>query len=120
MNVCRMTKSKKDGYKRVGDNYRVPGFTHSDTYDGTVRKALLPILGSDATSSSTNYSQYSLIIGCGRVVNQALQDGKQWTLGRYLDDLGGSKRVTIGVYIPQVSFFLLQKYHINASIRKRA
>eukprot|EP00731_Ephydatia_muelleri_P012886 Em0007g196a len=94
MKVCRMEKTRNKTYKRIGDCLRVSGFRSTDTYKDTLRKA---------TSSFDDAAQAdagTLIISMGRVANCPLQNGKPWTLGGYLDELGGSRRITIGVYLP--------------------
>eukprot|EP00731_Ephydatia_muelleri_P013068 Em0007g378a len=94
MKVCQMEKTRNKTYKRIGDCLRVSGFRSTDTYKDTLQKA---------TSSFDDAAQAdagTLIISMGRVANCPLQNGKPWTLGGYLDELGGSRRITIGVYLP--------------------
>ena len=48
----------------------------------------------------------TLLISMGRVANCPLQNGG------YLDELGGSRRITMGVYLP-VSIFVYMYLHIH-------
>lgn len=96
MVVCKMRKTIGGTFKRDGEKSRVAGFRPSDTYSTAVLKA----------ACTMNYEhdaiqeKGTLVIGRVRVVNSLLQNGKPWTLGGYLEELGGSKRIILGVYVP--------------------
>ena len=115
MNVCRMKKTKSDGYRRDGELHRVSGFTYEDNYvyNTTLRKALAPIL-----DKAAKYKKSSLIMAGGRVSNLPLLSKKcSWSLGGFMEELGGfekGKRLVIGVYIPNdVSWLTGVKYFIS-------
>ena len=60
-----------------------------------VRKAATPLL-----KDTVDYDECYIVMTNARVLNLPLENGKSWTLGGYLDELGGSKRRILGVYIP--------------------
>ena len=94
-----MGKQKRaNGYKLKSHTSvcKVGGFLEQDDYVTTLRKALVPILG----SKKVELTECSLVIGNGCVKNLPLQDGKPWSLGGCLKEMGGCKRAVIGVYIP--------------------
>jgi hypothetical protein len=99
MNVCRMKKTKSDGFKRHGQLHRVSGLTYEDDYLTTVRKATAPLL-----DKRIRYNMCSLVMAGGRVSNMPLLGkGCSWSVGGFMEELGGfekSKRLVIGVYIP--------------------
>lgn len=92
-----MERTRGKVYRRTGDNLRVSGFRSTDTYEETFRKAASSFVKSDSPRGT-------LVISMGRVTNHPLSNGQPWTLGGYLSESGGSKRVAIGVYLP-VSIF---------------
>ena len=106
MKVRRMEKTRNKTYKRIGDCLRISGFRTTDTYEDTLRKATCCF--DDAAQADAG----TLIISMGRVANCPLQNGKRWTLGDYLDELGGSRRITMGVYLP-VSILVYMYLHIH-------
>lgn len=91
-----MRKTMGGTFKQDGEKCRVSGFRPSDTYSTAVLKA----------ACTMNYEhdaiqeKGTLVVGRVRVVNSLLQNGKPWTLGGYLEELGGSKRMILGVYVP--------------------
>ena len=97
MVACRMTKTKSGGYKRLGEKLRVSGLLGSDNYDAILTKAATG-LGVHTTCSSE--AGCCLVLGSVRVLNCPLQSGQSWTLGAYLDELGGSKKMILGIYLP--------------------
>ena len=98
MIVCKMRKTVSGTFKQDGEKYRVSGFRPSDTYSTTILKAT-STLNCDHDEIK---EKGTLVIGRARVMNSPLQNGQPWTLGGYLEELGGSRRMTIGVYFPNV------------------
>ena len=85
-----MEKTRNKTYTRIGDCLRVSGFRTTDTYEDTLQKATCSF--DDAAQADVG----TLIISLGTVANCPPQNGKRWTLGGYLDELGG---ITMGVYL---------------------
>ena len=112
MKVCRMEKTRYKIYKCIGDCLRVSGFRSTDTYKDTLRKATSSFDDAAHTDAGT------LIISMGRVANCPLQNGKPWTLGGYLDELGGSRRITIGVYLPVSILVYMYLHHRTIYIER--
>ena len=97
MVACRMTKTESGGYKRLGEKFRVSGLLGSDDYNATLTKAA-SICGVNTSCSSE--AGCCLVIGSARVLNCPLQSGLPWTLGAFLEELGGSKKIMLGIYLP--------------------
>ena len=92
MKVCQMEKTRNKTYKRIGDCLRVSGFRSTDTYKDTLQKA---------TSSFDDAAQ-----------------ADAGTLGGYLDELGGSRRITIGVYLPVSILVYMYLHHRTIYIER--
>ena len=86
MVACRMTKTESGGYKRLGEKFRVSGLLGSDDYNATLTKAA-SICGVNTSCSSE--AGCCLVIGSAKVLNCP---GLPWTLGAFLEELGGSKK----------------------------
>jgi hypothetical protein len=97
MVACRMEKTRSGGYKRLGEKLRVSGLLGSDNYDAILTKAATG-LGVNTTCSSE--AGCCIVLGSAKVLNCPLQNGLPWTLGAYLDELGGSKKLILGIYLP--------------------
>lgn len=108
MTVCRMRKNKGDGYKRIGDSFRVSGFKASDSYHTTVQKSAAPLL-----AQNVGFNKPYLVVACGHVVDVPLQNGESWTLGGYLNEMGGSKRRTLGVYLKSKVMHVRHAYMVQ-------
>ena len=87
-----MERTRNKACQRSSDYLGVSGFRNTDTYEETLRKA--------ASFVKTDSPLGTLVISMGRVANCPLQNGQPWTLGGYLSELEGSKRVAIGYYLP--------------------
>ena len=78
---------------------QVPGFCSNDSYNDVVRK------GAKGLSITHPPDKLQFIVSNDLVTNGLLQDGKPWTLGNFIEELGGaqakSKR-TFGVCVPPI------------------
>lgn len=84
MTVCRMRKNKGDGYKRIGDSFRVSGFKASDSYHTTAQKAAAPLL-----AQNVGFNKTYLVVASGHVVDVPLQNGESVDFGRLSERNGG-------------------------------
>ena len=78
---------------------QVTGFCNDDNYNDVVRK------GAKGMSITHPPDNLQFIVSNGLVANGPLQSGKPWTLGNFIEELGGtqakSKR-TFGVCVPPI------------------
>ena len=78
---------------------QVPGFCSNDSYSDVVEK------GAKGLNITHPPDKLQFLVSNGLVTNGSLHDGKSWTLGNFIEELGGvqarSKR-TFGVCAPPV------------------
>ena len=75
---------------------QVPGFCNDDNYNDVVRK------GAKGMSITHPPNKLQFIVSNGLVTNGPLQDGKPWTLGNFIEELGGKSKRTFGVCVPPI------------------
>ena len=74
---------------------QISGFTDDNTYQEVVAQ------GARGLTIKADPADLHLIVSGGLVMDDTLQDGKPWTLGGYVQEIGGSARCkTFGIYIP--------------------
>ena len=84
-------------YKRTSGNIQVSGFTDDDVYGDVVTK------GTKGLDIKAEPEDLFLIVSNGLVVDTPLRRNKPWTLGNYVEEIGGVSvrgKKTFGIYIP--------------------
>ena len=75
---------------------QISGFTDGNTYQEVVAQ------GARGLIIKADPADLHLVVSGGLVMDDTLQDGKPWTLGGYVQEIGVSARYkkTFGIYIP--------------------
>lgn len=76
---------------------QVSGFIDDNTYQEVVTQ------GARGLTIKADPADLHLIVSGGLVMDDTLQDGKPWTLGGYVQEIGGVSarcKKTFGIYIP--------------------
>lgn len=96
LNFCRYRRAGFS-YVRTTTNVQVPGFTDDDTYSEVVER------GARGLAIKTDIDELQLVVSGGVVNDCPLQGEEQWTLGRYVEEIGGQAvrgKKTFGIYLP--------------------
>lgn len=67
---------------RTTTNVQVPGFRNNDTYEDVVERGARGL-------GLTNLDNVQFVVSGGIVHNTPFEDGEPWTLGRYVEGIGG-------------------------------
>ena len=100
---------------------QISGFTDDDIYADVVRK------GSKGLEIQAIPSRLHLIVSGGMVMDTPLLGGKAWTLGRYIQEFGGTSargKKQFGIYIPidveeeemEVNVYVQTSLHFGLSL----
>ena len=100
LNFCRY-RHAGFSYVSTTTNVQVPGFTDDDTYSEVVER------GARDLAIKTDIDELQLAVSGGVVNDCPLQGEEQWTLGRYVEEIGGQAvrgkktgKKTFGIYLP--------------------
>ena len=76
---------------------QISGFTNDNTYQQVVAQ------GARGMTINADPADLHLVVSGGLVMDATLQDGRPWTLGGYVQEIGGvsaRSKKTFGIYIP--------------------
>ena len=96
LNFCRYRKAGLT-YRRTTGNFQISGFSDDNTYQEVVAQ------GARGLKINADTADLHLVVSGGLVMDDPLQDGKPWTLGGYVQEIGGVSargKKTFGIYIP--------------------
>ena len=96
LNICRYRKSGLTLRKTSG-SIQVSGFTNADTYKDVIERSMKGL------SISSLHANLELVVSGGIVRDTPLEHGEPWTLGGYVDEIGGSSvrgKKCFGIYVP--------------------
>ena len=86
-------------FKQFDEPIQVSGFSMEDTYEEVLRRGVKVLY-----PEKKHFKSASIVVTQGRVPNVPSKDGKEWTLGGYLYDIGNyarKGRLKFGIYVPE-------------------
>ena len=96
MNFCRYRRVGFSYVRTTTKNVKIPQFKDYDTYDEVIEKGVRG-LGLNSTQN------LQFVVSGGIVKDSPLNNGDQWTLGGYVEGIGGQNvrgKKTFGLFVP--------------------
>ena len=95
LNFCRYRRAGFS-YVRTTTNVQIPGFKDEDTYDEVVERGARGL-------GITNLENLQFVVSGGVVKDTPCENGEEWTLGGYVEGIGGQNvrgKKTFGLFVP--------------------
>ena len=95
LNFCRYRRAGFS-YVRTTTNVQIPGFRDEDSYDEVVERGARGL-------GLKNLENLQFVVSGGVVKNTPSESGEEWTLGGYIEGIGGQNvrgKKTFGLFVP--------------------